>query len=172
MSAKSTCATAAKNITLKDVETLAAEYNVAGFQIAEAESAHLATLDVARKRYDAAVAPLKARQAEIYDLLHAWATLNKGDAFNERRSIVFTRAVLRWALAPHKVKLLARIKLGDVVDALKARPWGKDFLRFREPELNREALIDARDQISEDKLDAIGVRIVQEDCFSIDPPEI
>lgn len=61
------------------------------------------------------------------------------------------------------------VTFNDVVDRLLKLSWGDEFLRYKSPEVNKQAFLAAKESIAPSCLAAAGVRIVTEDSFFIRP---
>lgn len=100
-------------------------------------------------------------------LAELWARDN-AELFRPRRSIELGRAVVGFQLTPHKVeKRRSTDKMGDLILKLQRLPWGRKYVRTPEPQLNKDALIADRSELTESQLKEAGFKITQKDKFYI-----
>ncbi|MCC6356940.1 MAG: host-nuclease inhibitor Gam family protein [Verrucomicrobiae bacterium] len=136
------------------------------------------------------VAEVQARYApEIEELgravaanevgVHAWALRNPKE-FQVRRSIDLPSAEVGFRTSPPKVEKIRSKQTWEQIalvmteyeyeaDEAPERFSGADYIRQPAPEIDKEKLIADRAKIPPQALEQIGVRIVQEDVFSIRP---
>jgi phage host-nuclease inhibitor protein Gam len=113
--------------------------------------------------------------AEIYRYLLAetawvenWARENPA-AFGEKRSLDCTHATIGFRAPPPRIEKASRKWTWSAV-ALKLADlsWGKRYLRIPAPEVNKEALLADRAELSPVELRQAGLRIVHEERFFIE----
>ncbi len=101
------------------------------------------------------------------DALRAWAESNPTE-FGKKKSIEFLAGTLGFRTGTPKLALLSRAWNWDkVLEALKARPLFKSFIRTKE-EVDKEALITAY-TIAKADLSVIGAKVVQDESFFVEP---
>jgi len=101
--------------------------------------------------------------------LEGWAYANPAD-FEGKRSLDLGHGILGFRVSPPAVKKLrARETFGDIVARMMTLPWAAKYLRHREPELNKGLLITDRETLTAEELKILGVEIVQEDQFFVEP---
>ncbi|HZV36740.1 MAG TPA: host-nuclease inhibitor Gam family protein [Verrucomicrobiae bacterium] len=128
-----------------------------------------AELQALRDNYESRLATLTQLLAEKTEAARAWAEANP-DEFGKRRSISFAHGTIGFRTGPPKLATLLKRKWDGVLDALGAKRWGAAYIRVKE-EINKEQLIaDAGAGIlSVKELRNIGVEIVQEETFYVEP---
>jgi phage host-nuclease inhibitor protein Gam len=124
-------------------------------------------LNVIREEYSE---PLKECQAVINDrvpLIQSWAETHR-EEFGKRKSLEFGLGTIGWRTGTHKLKTLAKWTWDRVLEKIKSLPAMKDYVRVKE-EVNRETIIADREHLGPEMLAAIGVRVVQEESFFVEP---
>jgi phage host-nuclease inhibitor protein Gam len=113
----------------------------------------------------AADVEIKANSA----LVQAWAEANPDD-FGKKKSIVFRSGTVGFRTGTPKAKTRAGFTWARVLEKLKSVAWGFAFVRVSE-EAAKDELIAAATQsrITNDELQQIGVEVVQDESFFIEP---
>ena len=165
-------------LTLAQVEILANSYadsctSLRGLQ-AEIQSATAkldAELEEVRKRHASELARLATRHSalalaanEKLTQLQGWAQAQRAVHFVTKKSLELARLVLGFSTNPHKVEALDGWSLVKAALALAKTRWGKKFTR---PELLKNPIIAARNEISAERLASCGLQIVQEEQFFV-----
>jgi len=98
-----------------------------------------------------------------------WAKQNP-DAFDEKRLLTCTHAIVGFRTAPPRVERASRKWTWSAV-ALKLAEfgWGQRYLRVPAAEVNKEALLADRAELSPAELRQAGLRIAQQERFFIAP---
>jgi hypothetical protein len=161
---------APRELSVEDVGRIAGDVVRWKIELSAAEATRRRAEDDARRIYESTATGLKGNIAASEKLVHAWA-MSRPRPNGEPLVWAFARAVVRRITGQPSVKLLPKVKVGDVVAALKRYAWGAAYLRPREPDLDREAILADRDQIDERKLELIGVKIVQDEDVRIEEPK-
>jgi phage host-nuclease inhibitor protein Gam len=104
-----------------------------------------------------------AREQQITDYCEA----NRGGVFGTAKHRETPLAVFGFR-ASTCVKPARRIKWSEVVDRLLRE--GKElYLRYKTPEVNRQALLADRDVLSPQECAKLGIQFVTEDAFYLEP---
>jgi phage host-nuclease inhibitor protein Gam len=148
----------------------------------EALVREIATLQVRRQRYTAELndritqiradyeganaaidSELKGKMA----LAQEWADSHPAE-FGKTRSIAMTHGDVGWRLGNPALKTISRWTWERVLDAISASSMFNGYVRVKR-EVNKQALLDNREMYSPEQLKTIGVQVVQEDTFYIEP---
>jgi phage host-nuclease inhibitor protein Gam len=101
--------------------------------------------------------------AEVYCERHP-------EIFGEAKSIDLVLAKIGYRTNPPKVeKNRGKEKWELIAARLLSTDWGEKYIRYPDPEVNKEALIADRAVLTEDQLEDAGVSVVQEETFFIEP---
>jgi len=155
-------------IDLAQVARLVGEVTALQINLDAEEAEQNGELDDVRRKHGSRIKTLQQRIAERTGLVEGWAESNK-DTFATKRSLDFARGTIGFRLGQWQVKTRAKMTFKKVVEILKELPGGRTFLREREPDLDKESLIAARATLTTEQLTVMGVRIVQEETFYIEP---
>lgn len=100
----------------------------------------------------------------------AWAEAHP-EEFGGGKSIKMVHGVVEWRTSPHTVKPLSKWNFDKVLEAIRSVPrLAKRYIRVIE-EINKEALIEDREKLTAEDLQMMGIKIVQEEKFSVKPRE-
>jgi phage host-nuclease inhibitor protein Gam len=142
----------------------------------------IAQLQIKRQRYTAEMNDRVARVRADYEegnaqidsqlkgkmaLAQEWADANPAE-FGKTRSIAMTHGDVGWRLGNPALKTIRNWTWDRVLEALTASSMFNGYIRIKR-EVNKQALLDNREMYSADQLKAIGVQVVQEDAFYIEP---
>ena len=97
----------------------------------------------------------------------AWAEAHPED-FGKMRSIDMLHGVIGWRLNTPSLKTFSGWTWDLVLKAVQKVPRFATYVRTKE-ELNKQALLADREAIGADGLRAIGVRVIQEEEFFVEP---
>lgn len=121
-----------------------------------------------RAEYEGRLIEIQLQYDQKMALARDWAEANPSE-FGKLKSIEFTHGLLGWRTGTPKLKNLTGWTLDRVLEAIKAIPkFAKRFVRLAET-VNKEAILADREILSPDELRSIGVRIIQEETFFVDP---
>lgn len=95
-----------------------------------------------------------------------WAEANPGE-FSGRKSIEMVHGTVGWRTGTPKLKLLTGWTWNRVLEFLVINKL-VDFIRSKQ-EVDKEVILANRDCIKEETLRQIGVKVVQEESFYVDP---
>ena len=156
-------------LSMDEVGALVGKFTQASIALDALTAEMNAELDEIRKRYAARTERLATTAGEAQELVAAWAAGNKA-RFEKDRSIDFARGIVGFRLGNFKVTTPKGITQADAAQMLAALPWGKPFIR-ETVELNKEALIAARTELTAAQCAKAGVSIVQEEHFFLSPKQ-
>lgn len=105
--------------------------------------------------------------ARLMPRAYAWGEAHPED-FGKMRSIEMLHGVIGWRLNTPSLKTLSGWTWDRVLECVKKLPRLANYIRAKE-EINKQALVADREQLGADGLRAIGVRVVQEEEFFVDP---
>ena len=92
------------------------------------------------------------------------------DAFRDRQSLALTHAAIGFRISPPRVDRASRKwTWAAIAQKLGEFGWGRRYLRQPALEVNKEALLADRAELSPAELRQAGLRIVQEERFFIAP---
>lgn len=147
----------------------AAVTQIAADMLAERElkNALDARLQAVRLEFETDLLDL-AQDIELRTELCAEYATRHPDLFpRDAKSLDLGVAVVGFRTGTPKVKALKRWTLSAALDAIKSRKWFQ-FIRTTE-ELDKEAIIAARAEFPNDKLAAVGLAVVQDETFFVQP---
>lgn len=129
-----------------------------------------AELQTVRARYEADISVADRQIEELTLELEAWASENRHEFGADRKSIVFVHGTIGFRTGTPKVKKGRKFpNLEAVADAMKQFPWARKYIKQSAPSVNKEALIADRDRVTADQLNQVGLAIVQDETFFVDP---
>jgi len=152
---------AAAEAALAEIRALTIQRNSAAL----ARETELQALDERfQGEIEAANAEIEARAEQ----LRVWAEANPGE-FGQRRSVEFTHGTLGWRTGNPTLKTRTGFTWDRVLERLRegGKAWAR-FIRTKE-EVDKASLLAERDALGEDGLKAVGVRVVQEEPFFVEP---
>lgn len=86
------------------------------------------------------------------------------------KSRSYRNATVGFRLNPPKVdKILAKDTWEAIAARLNAVEWGKPFLHFKDPTVNKDALLANRANLTTEQLQLVGVSFAQGETFFIEP---
>lgn len=97
----------------------------------------------------------------------AWAEANAED-FGKLRSIEMLHGVIGWRLNTPSLKALSGWTWELVLKALQKVPRFASYVRTKE-KVNKQALLADREAIGADSLRSVGLRVIQEEEFFVEP---
>lgn len=117
-----------------------------------------------KQDYEKEFARLAKERAPMVEQLRAWADANK-PAFEGKRSLDMLHAVIGWRTGQHQPKTLKGWTWPKVVAACKKLRHA-NWVRVKE-EPNKERMVE--DRALSMALAEVGVRIIQDETFFVDP---
>ncbi|ODU24027.1 MAG: hypothetical protein ABS95_02545, partial [Verrucomicrobia bacterium SCN 57-15] len=120
-----------------------------------------------RERYEATITACNKALEEKTELIRTWAEANPSE-FNGLKSLDLVNAVIGWRTGQPTLKTLAGWTWDRVLEKLKIHGMGLRYIRTKE-EVNKQAILSEREEITPEAMRAMGVRIVQDESFFVDP---
>ncbi len=120
-----------------------------------------------RERYEQGIAAAAKAIDEKTTVLQAWADANPSE-FAGRKSLEMTHAVIGYRTGQPQAKTMSGWTWDRVLERIKSLPPFAGFLRQKE-EVDKQGLIAARESMLPEDYRTIGVRIVQDETFFVEP---
>lgn len=120
-----------------------------------------------RERYEQVIASMGEEIKPLLADLQAWAEEHRLDTFQERKSLELVHATIGFRIGMPRLALRRGIKWALVLEFLKARLGGR-FVRVKH-EIDKDALLAERDALGKEKLASLGVEVVQDESFYVEP---
>jgi phage host-nuclease inhibitor protein Gam len=105
--------------------------------------------------------------SELLDQVEVWALANPGE-FPPKKSLELTHATIGFRTGMPRLKLLGRGSWKKSFEKVRTDPDLSMYIRTSE-ELNREALIADRETLDPKTLANVGLKVVQDETFFVDP---
>lgn len=113
------------------------------------------------------IAALTKRVQEASELLRGWAEANPSE-FKGAKSVALTHGTIGWRIGNPTLKTITGFTWDRVLEKIQGLPLFRRFIRTKE-EVDKAAIIAERDSLAPDDLRAMGVRVMQEEAFFVDP---
>jgi hypothetical protein len=121
-----------------------------------------------RQKFRAPLAEIERYLTLETSWVETWAHQHP-EAFRDRQSLALTHASIGFRISPHRVDRASRKwTWGAIAQKLGEFGWGR-YLRQPALEVNKEALLADRAELSPAELRQAGLKIVQEERFYIAP---
>lgn len=109
---------------------------------------------------------IEAKEASVY----TYCQRHRGELFQEKKSLDLLLAEIGFENTPPRVeKRSGKDTWGQIARRLEAVDWGTGFVREPDPEVNKQALLAARETLTDDQLKEAGIRFDQDENFFIRP---
>jgi phage host-nuclease inhibitor protein Gam len=136
---------------------------------AEIEREQEQEITAVRQKFRAPLAEIERYLTLESSWVETWARSHP-DTFRDRQSLALTHAVIGFRVSPHRVDRASRKwTWGAIAEKLGEMAWGRRYLRQPALEVNKEALLADRTDLSPAELRTVGLKIVQEERFYIAP---
>jgi phage host-nuclease inhibitor protein Gam len=145
--------------------------NIVQLQLNRAELEREQDQEIAgiRQKFRAPLAEIERYLTLETTWVETWARSHP-DTFRDRQSLALTHAVIGFRVSPHRVDRASRKwTWGAISEKLGEMAWGRRYLRQPALEVNKEALLADRAELSPAELKTVGLKIVQEERFYIAP---
>lgn len=119
-----------------------------------------------RARYEPQVTAYGQEIDRAMVLARGWSDANPGE-FGPRRSIEMVHGAVGYRTGTPKLKTLAGWTWDRVLESLRGSNF-KEAIRSKE-EVDKEFILANRDRISAERMKSIGVKVVQDETFFVDP---
>jgi phage host-nuclease inhibitor protein Gam len=128
-------------------------------EIAEVQKRHQETLlGIGRQ--------IEAREAGVF----VYCQKHRAALFPEKKSLDLLLATVGFELTPPRVdKISAKDTFGKIGLRLENLDWGAAYVRYPDPEVNKERILADRAQLKPEQLQEAGLRIEQDENFFIRP---
>lgn len=103
----------------------------------------------------------------LTEQLRVWAEANPSE-FGTAKSLVMTDGVIGWRIGNPTLKPLSGWTWDRVLEKLKSAAAYAGFVRIKE-EVDKASILAQRESLPAGDLRAMGVRVVQDDLFFVDP---
>lgn len=153
--------------TREDIEALVGDLAAAKIEQQGLTAEMDAEIAMVRTRFEAGLALLTERLNVMTEVAHLWAQAHP-EEFAKRKSLEFTQGVIGFRTTPHKLKLLSKWTWAKVLEKMEPMNFWRAYIRTKK-EVDKEALIANRDGLPPENLAGIGVKIVQDEEFFIEP---
>lgn len=152
-------------MTKEEMGELAGEIASLQNRINALTTAQNEALDLVRKEFAPQFATLQSELEDKTERALDWCQRNEATEFATARTIFFPRADVQFRRGNFEVKYRSKWTVLRIVAALKlfitkGKPPGTKYIRIVE-EVNKEAVIQDRDEFTPDEWFALGMRIVQ-----------
>ena len=149
------------------IESLAAEITL----LKNSHRACSVELDLAlhdlRRRYSQILANLDRQIADRMERARAWAEANPSE-FGRAKSLELAHAVIGFRTGQPQLKPLAGFNWRRILRRLKSVPHYAGLIRVTE-EVNKQRILLQRNQLGHSQLHQLGLRVVQEESFFVEP---
>jgi len=145
--------------------------NIVQLQLNRAEIEREQDQEIAgiRQKFRAPLAEIERYLTLETTWVETWARSHP-DSFRDRQSLALTHAVIGFRVSPHRVDRASRKwTWSAIAEKLGEMAWGRRYLRQPALEVNKEALLADRADLSSAELRTVGLKIVQEERFYIAP---
>jgi phage host-nuclease inhibitor protein Gam len=145
--------------------------NIVQLQLNRAELEREQEQEIAgiRQKFRAPLAEIERYLTLETTWVETWAR-NHPETFRDRQSLPLTHAVIGFRTTPCRVDRASRKwTWGAIAQKLGELAWGRRYLRQPALEVNKEALLADRSELSAAELKTAGLKIVQEERFFIAP---
>lgn len=155
------------HLTREEVAELVGQYTASAIKLQTFLSDMDQGLQKVRDRYEPEIERVSNLQTELHAQIQSWAEAHR-DEFGKRKSMEFLSGLIGWRTGTHKLKTLAKWTWDRVLEKIKSLPAMKDYVRVKD-EVARETIIADREHLGPEMLAAIGVRVVQDETFYVEP---
>lgn len=109
---------------------------------------------------------IEAREAGVY----VYCQKNRKELFPEKKSLDCLLATIGFELTPPRVeKINGKDTLGKIALRLENLQWGSAYIRYPDPEINKEKILADRTIMDAEELKSVGLKIDQDENFFIRP---
>lgn len=113
------------------------------------------------------LAGLEKALQEKTELVRTWAEGNESE-FDGRKSLETAHGVIGWRTGQPTLKTLAGWTWDRVLERIKSLKALGHYVRAKE-EVNKQAILSDREGMGPDALRAIGLKVIQEEPFYVEP---
>ena len=150
-----------------EMETLVGNICALKIQEQTAKSDMDAELKAVRDDYQDDMAAISDAVNLAMTAAQTWAEANLGE-FGKLKSLDMTHGLVGFRTGQPQPKTISGWTWDRVLEKLKGIPLMAGYIRTKE-EVNKQALVSDREKIGEVDLRMVGVRIVQDEAFYVEP---
>lgn len=138
--------------------------------VAEANAKHELAVAALNAAHDEAMQPYREEMGSLETSLQLYAENHRDTLFEEgKKSLELGNAVIGFRLTPFSVqKRITKDTFGAIALRLEGLPWGDPYYSYKEPEVNKDALLRDQAQLTEEQLKEAGIKFSQTENFFID----
>jgi len=125
-----------------------------------------AQIQAVREQYEGQLATDSEMLDRKIEEVRLWSEANPNE-FGSARSLDAVHGTIGWRSGPPSLKTVAGWTFDRVLQALK-NTGATGYIRVKE-EVNKQHLLSDRELIGPEKLREIGLRVVQDEAFYVDP---
>lgn len=125
-----------------------------------------AEINEARSRYEPGITALGEEINADFESVNKWADSNPS-AFAARKSIELMHGTLGYRTGQPRLKLLSGWTWNRVLEMLAVNRL-HDYIRQKQ-EPDKERILAERDQLTDDLMKRVGIKVVQDETFFIEP---
>jgi len=109
---------------------------------------------------------IEAKEAGVF----VYCQKHRSELFPEKKSLDLLLATVGFEYTPPRVeKINSKDTFGKIGLRLENLDWGAAYVRYSEPEVNKEKILADRARLKPDQLQEAGLRIDQDENFFIRP---
>jgi len=109
---------------------------------------------------------IEAREAGVF----VYCQKNRAALFPEKKSLDLLLATVGYELTPPRVdKISGKDTFGKIGLRLENLDWGAAYVRYPDPEVNKEKILADRTKLKPEQLEEAGLTIEQDENFFIRP---
>jgi Mu-like prophage host-nuclease inhibitor protein Gam len=120
-----------------------------------------------REKYSDTIDDLLHRKEKAFDIIQAYATDNKDELFSKKKSMETVHGTIGFRTGTPKLKLLKGFTWGAVTNLLKE--FLPEYIRITEEPAKDKLLADRENEDVANTLTKVGISVVQEESFFIEP---
>jgi phage host-nuclease inhibitor protein Gam len=157
--------------TPEGLEAAVADYVKLKLEHAAAKAALELAIANVQADHQERIADLGEAIDERFCGIQAFCEANRAALFPpDRKSLDYIMAEVGFRKNPPSVETRRKsITFAKAAKLLLGLEWGKLFVRYGEPALDKQALIAARSRLTDEQLSAVGLEICQEEEFFVAP---
>lgn len=162
----------AKKQVISDVTREVADEAFATYAKADAEQQKIqAEIELAcakiREKHADKLASLESMKSTAFDTLQAYATENKGDLFNKKKSLDMVHGVIGFRTGTPKLKTMKGFTWASALTLVKE--FMSDFIRTTEEIAKDKMLADREVEGMSEKMEKCGIYVAQDETFFVEP---
>ena len=150
-----------------DMEACCGRIRALTIELKALEAARNAAIQEVDNRYQPDLERLGAALGPEFKAAEAWAEANPAE-FGALKSIEMVHALVGWRVGQPALKTLPGWTFDRVLERLRSVPVLRCFIRTKE-EVDKQGIIAARGSLEEETLRGMGLRIVQDEAFFVEP---